>query len=271
MKKINRREFGKRAGIVGVATVVSSHFSGLFFPEKAGAASTKEMSKKDVTFVKVGFTNCFLLPCDGGYLQMDVSYPNDYRQYLSGLKKLGIKTSDIKYLLLTHHHDDHAGFSAQLLDDSGAVLVVHEKALEHLARGVSEDTSRPINGRIKVLMGIVGLIHEFRFPPVVPREGDYIVTGDDSKFLKSIGIEGEIIHTPGHTDDSISVVLDNGRAFVGDAAMNFLHACNNTPRPIYVTDMDEVYESWVRLKKHGAREIYPAHGDLLHIDDLSPV
>jgi glyoxylase-like metal-dependent hydrolase (beta-lactamase superfamily II) len=53
--------------------------------------------------------------------------------------------------------------------------------------------------------------------------------------------------------------------------MNFLNICNCQYRPIYVTDIDEVYESWAKLREHGAREIYPAHGDLLSIDDLVPV
>ena len=50
---------------------------------------------------------------------------------------------------------------------------------------------------------------------------DYIVEGDNYEVLKEIGIDRTIFYTPGHTDDSISVVLSYGRAFVGDAAMNF--------------------------------------------------
>ena len=51
---------------------------------------------------------------------------------------------------------------------------------------------------------------------------DIIIEGDNDEFLKGIGIDGVILHTPGHTRDSISVLLSDGSAFVGDAAMNFL-------------------------------------------------
>ena len=41
-------------------------------------------------------------------------------------------------------------------------------------------------------------------------------TNESREFLRSIGIEGEIISTPSHSEDSISVILDCGDCFVGD-------------------------------------------------------
>ncbi|MHC4604958.1 MAG: MBL fold metallo-hydrolase, partial [Planctomycetota bacterium] len=78
--------------------------------------------------------------------------------------------------------------------------------------------------------------------------------------LKGIGIDGVILHTPGHTSDSISVLLSDGSAFVGDAAMNFLRGTGVGHRPIYIEDINTVYESWRKLRERGARVIYPSHG-----------
>lgn len=36
------------------------------------------------------------------------------------------------------------------------------------------------------------------------------------KFLSDLGVDGEIIHTPGYSEDSISVILNDANAFVGD-------------------------------------------------------
>ena len=48
-----------------------------------------------------------LIPCINGYLQVDTGYARDYPAYRRGLKKASIEISQIKYLFLTHHHDDH--------------------------------------------------------------------------------------------------------------------------------------------------------------------
>jgi glyoxylase-like metal-dependent hydrolase (beta-lactamase superfamily II) len=88
-----------------------------------------------------------------------------------------------------------------------------------------------------------------------------VSTSDDAQVLKTIGIDGKILHTPGHTYDSISVLLSDGRAIVGDAAMNILSFCQIKYRPILLQDMDWVFESWRKLIEHGARHIYPARGN----------
>jgi glyoxylase-like metal-dependent hydrolase (beta-lactamase superfamily II) len=55
-------------------------------------------------------------------------------------------------------------------------------------------------------------------------------------------------------------VLSDGRAFVGNAAMNFLNICRIKHRPIYAEDFEKVYESWKKIIEYGAKIIYPAHG-----------
>jgi glyoxylase-like metal-dependent hydrolase (beta-lactamase superfamily II) len=55
-------------------------------------------------------------------------------------------------------------------------------------------------------------------------------------------------------------VLSDGNAFVGDAAMNFLNFCGIGYRPIFIEDIELVFESWHKLVEHGAETIYPAHG-----------
>jgi glyoxylase-like metal-dependent hydrolase (beta-lactamase superfamily II) len=272
-REMTRREFMEYSALLGISTAVPSGAVGLLSPE-AHAFSCVEKGGLDfgeTKYVKVSFTNCFLLPCEGGYLQIDVSYPDDYEKYLRGLSEIGIKLSDIKYLLLTHHHDDHSGFATEFIRNTGARMIVHENALPYLEMGKSEEVSRPINGCVKFVLGAFSVFHEFVFPPVIPKEDDYIISGDDSAILKEIGIDGKILYTPGHTDDSISVILSDGSTFVGDVAMDFMNICGCRHRPIYVQDIDEVYRSWEGLRKGGAKVIYPAHGRPFSIEELAPV
>jgi len=70
-----------------------------------------------------------------------------------------------------------------------------------------------------------------------------------------MGLSGEVIHTPGHSDDSISVFLDSGDAFIGDL------------QPEYQIMEDDIISksSWLRLKKLGVKKlgvkcVNPGHG-----------
>jgi len=66
-----------------------------------------------------------------------------------------------------------------------------------------------------------------------------------------IGIAGEIVPTPGHSDDSVSLVLDDGSAFTGDL----------TPLALAGEEgWNAVVASWQRLRALGANRIYPGHG-----------
>jgi hydroxyacylglutathione hydrolase len=211
--------------------------------------------------MKLGWTRCYLLNCTGGYLLIDTDYPRYYPRFEKKLADLGIKTSDIKYLLLTHHHDDHAGFAAELVRSTGCQVIAHRHAVSALKHGESEKTIKPVNRRIGIVFTLYMLFHkEFKFPPLTMTERDILIEGDDDSVLKGIGIDGVILHTPGHTRDSISVLLSDGSAFVGDAAMNFLRWTGVGHRPIYVEDINTVYESWRKLRERGAKVIYPSHG-----------
>ncbi len=236
------------------------------------AGCSAEQEGTEAKWVKVGFTNIFFIPCEGGWLQIDCGYPDDYEEYLAKVTKIGIDPADVKYLLLTHHHDDHAGFLAEFVGNFNPVVIVHEKALGPLADGASLEDMRPVNGCVNAVFSTFSVFHGgFSFPPFVPRAGDLIVAGDNGDILRSIGVNGVIISTPGHTDDSISVVTADGSAYVGDVAMNIFGVCGLGHRPIYVKDIDQVYASWRRLQEFGAVMIYTSHGDPFPASELVPV
>ncbi len=211
--------------------------------------------------VKLGWTQCYLLKCTDGYLLIDTDYARYYRRFARKIGDLGIALSDIKYLLLTHHHDDHAGFAAGLVRATGCRVIVHRHAVRPLSQGRSEGTDNPVNRRTRIALACYTLFHrEYSFPPLTLSGNDIVLEGDDDGLLKEIGLDGVILHTPGHTKDSISVLLSDESAFVGDAAMNFLRWTGMGHRPIVVENIETVYESWQKLRERGARVIYPSHG-----------
>jgi glyoxylase-like metal-dependent hydrolase (beta-lactamase superfamily II) len=68
------------------------------------------------------------------------------------------------------------------------------------------------------------------------------------EFLANLGLDGEIIATPGHSDDSVTLLLDEGFAFTGDLP----------PRHLATDDITKA--SWDRIYQHKVTRIFPAHG-----------
>lgn len=73
------------------------------------------------------------------------------------------------------------------------------------------------------------------------------------------GVDGHILHTPGHTEDSFSLVVGED-SFVGDAARNILGFLGAPCQPILVCDRAACLESWCRLLSLGVKRIHPGHG-----------
>ena len=83
-----------------------------------------------------------------------------------------------------------------------------------------------------------------------------------ANIVVSIGIQGEILHTPGHSDDSISLLLDDGSVFTGDLTrLEFIGH----------EEVEVVSASWQLLRDRGAKRVYPGHGPVYWLDAESDV
>ncbi len=183
--------------------------------------------------LKYSNTNTYLIAGDTGILLFDTGWAGNFPAFCGCMGELGIPVQDISYIVISHFHPDHMGI-AQEIADLGARIVVTDvqQAYIHAADGVFEKEDG----------------HGFK--PV--RDEDVILLGvsESRAFLKKLGLNGEIIHTPGHSDDSISLWLDSGELFVGDL------------NPLYELDLHkgtQTEESWNRLLALGPATIYYGH------------
>jgi glyoxylase-like metal-dependent hydrolase (beta-lactamase superfamily II) len=237
-----------------------------------GFASLGSIGDEDVRCVNLGVTTDYLLKGQDGYLLIDTGYARNYDTFIDGLARVGVGLDEIKALLLTHGHDDHAGFAARFLEETGARLIVHRDAVPLLqGEQMTPHGLRFLSPWVFVLVLAYMLVAErdFGYPPVIPGDNDIILDGDNDQVLRDLGFDAEVIATPGHTGDSISVVTSDGRVFCGDAVMNFLSFSGAQLRPIFISDEDEVFVSWRKMLEHGARVIYPAHGTPLAAERLA--
>ncbi len=215
--------------------------------------------------IPLSVTTVYLLPCRDGYLQIDTGYPHDYALYRRQLAKRRIDPWEVKYLFLTHHHDDHAGFLNELTRDVPLRIIAQREAAALLREG-KNDLSRGggyASRRVKFLAELKSKIDRrwtLTFPPFALREEDILLAGDDNRILRDLGIDGQVLYTPGHCVDHLAIVLDTGEAFCGDAASSFLLWAGTQYCTLFMTDMDEAYRSWRKMIQAGARTVRPAHG-----------
>jgi glyoxylase-like metal-dependent hydrolase (beta-lactamase superfamily II) len=187
-----------------------------------------------MNIVNVGYdsTNFYVLTCADGRLLIDSGWPGTLPRLVGELKRKGVPPDEIRHLLVTHFHPDHAGLT-QELKDRGAQLILMHSQVDFVPRLGAY--YRPKN-----------------YPYVEIRAaGNVVLSFAESRgHLRRLGLDGEIVATPGHTEDSVTLILDEGAAFTGDLA----------PRNLLPEDDLVSRQSWDRIYEHRVTRIYPAHG-----------
>ena len=205
--------------------------------------------------------NTYVYPCSNGYIMIDTGYEHSLKDVESKLNRKGIKLSDIKYVFLTHAHDDHAGFLNELLGmNTDMKVIMSDKSMPTLKRGQNSfegGCSTRLAWVFCKLMGLVGKA-EHRFPVVEDKYNDRFIeiTETNKAEIEEI-LQGEILFTPGHTADSISLKVAN-IIFCGDAAMNDFPSIKRLI--IWIEDKSDFEKSWDVLLAENVDTIYPAHG-----------
>lgn len=209
-------------------------------------------------------TSFYLEPCNGGFLLIDAGWNGQLNLFLKKLHLLGIQPQQIQYILLTHHHHDHTAIVCELKKRTGAKLILHEKQRPYLEQGMTNYKAlKQYNKLLWFADRISRPFIKYQYPVIKPDTSDIVVEADIDDFsLRKIGVQGKIISTPGHSLDSISILLDTGNVFVGDLAMNMsnMKFIGKVSFPIEAEDYLQVRLSLKKLIDLGAVMFYPSHG-----------
>jgi len=186
--------------------------------------------------IKYGNTNTFLLRGEKGSILIDTDYAGTMPSFYRAIKELGVRVTDITYVLATHYHPDHIGLISELMSQ-GVKLVIMESQRE------SVHYSDVIFARDTHL----------RYIPIDVSKAEMVLFEDSRTFLNRLGIKGEIISTPSHSKDSISVILDDGTFIVGDLEpLEYLEAYE---------DNRELKADWDKLLALHPKRILYAHAN----------
>lgn len=205
----------------------------------------------------------FLVESDQGPILVETGPESTWPQLQKGINDLGYQTDDIKHVLLTHIHLDHAG-AAWKLAETGALIHVHPVGLPHLesperlwnsAAQIYGDDMQRLWGQMKPIP---------RTHLIESLHGQSVPIGD-AEFIA--------LHTPGHAVHHISWQLDDV-VFTGDVAGVKI---NNGPVVPPCPPPDIHIENWkasiALLKARKPEKLYLTHfGEIsnpsTHLNDL---
>lgn len=196
------------------------------------------------SIVNVGYrsTNFWVVSAGRSRLLVDLGWPGRFATLAANLERMDIPLKEITHGVATHYHLDHAG-AAQDLKNAGMRLVVTEEQVAYID-GMKDFVKAADN-----------------YTEISP-DGNLVISCDGSRaLLATLRIAGQLVHTPGHSEDSVSLMLDTGAVFTGDLT-----------HPHFVTEdsAEVVMQSWQRLRDLGAKTVYAGHGPVRPFPDIHP-
>jgi len=210
----------------------------------------------------LGIINCFLIQGDKKHILVDTGVPGSETKILKQLRDHNINPEDISLIIISHGHIDHFGSVRALKKILRAPVLVHELDKKALETGIG------MNETLKA----TSIFWDIILKPQLIRNKvntctpDIIVKGDEAFNLSPYGIDGTVIHTPGHTPGSLSVVLGNGDAIIMDLASSGILlggiAFNNRMKhPPFHDNLETVKKSLAYVLSFPANRFFLGHGN----------
>lgn len=146
---------------------------------------------------------------------VDCGYASSHTTVLEGLTELGIRPSEVDYIIPTHVHLDHAGGAGHLLAAMPkASIFAQEKGVPHLI-----DPTRLIESATQVFGAELVRLYGRPTPIVAER----IEAVGKERFLDLGGLSINMIHSPGHAPHQLSVFVEQGKILLPADAVGILY------------------------------------------------
>ncbi len=187
----------------------------------------------------------------GGAVVLDTGFPGDAARIVRACARRGIGPRDVRAILLTHGHIDHAGGLAELQAWCGAPVHAHPAEQEHV------DGVFPYAGAARVC----GVLERVGRAATGYRAGTIDVAlrdGDELPWWGGL----RVVHLPGHTLGHCGFYsAKHDLLFSGDLWARFLMRTQVSPR-IFTSAPTLVWPSMAKARAIGARWMVPGHYDI---------
>lgn len=221
-----------------------------------------------IEILPFGMINAFLVCSDDGNILIDAGLPRTEAKIENKLRQLSLKFEDIDLIVITHAHIDHAGNAALLRRLTGAPIIGHEGDLDYYLRK-KKMTFCPTGGFGKLFLktGALTANYEDFMPDILMKETDILD-------LTDYGFDGSVIPTPGHTEGSISVLMQGDYAFVGDLIssgilLGGIMMKGRAKRPPFEDDPQQVADELEKILDQNYGKFYMGHGGPLPHDEVA--
>jgi hydroxyacylglutathione hydrolase len=211
--------------------------------------------------------NAHLIRGEIGCVLVDAGLPGSEFKIARALYRRGLSFEDIKLIVITHAHVDHAGGAYTIRKLSGAPIAGHADDAAYFSR------EKPMT---YCPTGWFGRLFLKTPVPHEPYEGfvpDILLSDNDILDLGRYGLNGEVGHTPGHTAGSISVRLSSKDALVGDLIasgilLGGILRTRHAIRPPFEEDPNAVGWALQRLVESGMERFHMGHGGPLSATEV---
>lgn len=207
-----------------------------------------------VVQIKLKVSNAYLLIGKRPIL-IDTGSPHEQDKIIQVMRGYDIRPEDLSLVVHTHVHSDHVGSTAALKELSKAPIAYHladQPLMEQGHNGALRGTS--IHGFV--------LAYFFQNQPFESVVADVALS--DGLSLLPFGIHGRVVHTPGHTAGSVSILLDSGDAIIGDMLMGgFLGGELMSERPrwhYFAENLNTVKNSLAKIMAFSPQRLFVGHG-----------
>lgn len=203
--------------------------------------------------------NAHLVCTDAGVLAVDAGLPDSLDRFSRALDRVDKTLRDIRCIVVTHAHVDHAGGAQALHAASGAPIVAHASERAYL-RGEAP-MQFCCTGCVGRLFYRTPLVHQC-YAAVEP---DVEIAAGGALDLRPFGFAGVVRHAGGHTCGSLSVELASGDALVGDLlasgiGIGGVARLSHAIRPPFEDDPARVATEIDRIVAGGGRRFHLGHG-----------
>jgi hydroxyacylglutathione hydrolase len=226
----------------------------------ASAAPPAPLASPEVLTFKLSYSNVHLIRSEPPVL-IDAGSPADWPSLTQQLQAHDIKPCDIRRVIITHAHQDHAGLASKFKQSCGSrtQIVMHQRDTQIAAAGGFDPDLKFTQWTSR----IVWLLVNYTYEPFKP-DVSWDTAPGQSISLASLGLAGRAVSVPGHTPGSLAILLDDGRAFVGDMLAGGYFGGAIQPAKAsehyFHGDSARNYNSLSNLLGMGAHTFYIGHG-----------
>ena len=212
--------------------------------------------------------NAYLVIGGDGVVIVDTGLPGSAPRFQQALARHGKRFGDVRLIVVTHAHVDHAGAAARLHELTGAPILAHradrpfytrEKQVHYCPTGLF--------GRLFKASGLANADYD-------GFEADIELSDGDSFPIHRFGVPGAVRHTPGHTGGSLTVELESRDMLVSDLVasgilLGGIVRLDRPKRPPFEDDPGLVAEQLSALLADGGERFHIGHGRTLAADRVA--